>query len=75
MSKTEKTEEEIADFETVQTMLETGGTFVKQLGALWQCADAYNRQKIRDNWQEVWRSYSNFAEILRQERGERWWEK
>ena len=56
-------------------MLETGGTFVKQLGALWQCADAYNRQKIRDNWEEVWRSYGNFAEILRQERGERWWEK
>lgn len=65
----------MADFEVVQAMLETGGDFVKQLGRLWMAADAYNREKIREGWDEVWRSYSNFAEILKQERGERWWEK
>lgn len=73
MTKTEK--RTLADFEVVQAMLETGGDFVKQLGRLWMAADAYNREKIRESWDEVWRSYSNFAEILRQERGERWWEK
>ena len=73
MTKTEK--RTLADFEVVQAMLETGGDFVKQLGRLWMAADAYNREKIREGWDEVWRSYSNFAEILKQERGERWWEK
>jgi hypothetical protein len=73
MTKQEK--RTMADFEVVQAMLETGGDFVKQLGRLWMAADAYNREKIREGWDEVWRSYSNFAEILKQERGERWWEK
>jgi len=39
------------------TMMESGGGFVKKLGEALIQADSDNVQKIKDTWPELWQKY------------------
>jgi len=53
------------DFETVEAMRMYGGSFVKQLAELYNCADHINLQKIKDTWPEYWKQYSEMAKRIK----------
>ena len=68
------TQTKLNDFEVVMTMKSMGGEFAKQLATLYLHADCDNRERIRTAWPELWHSFADLAEHVREELGPKWWE-
>lgn len=54
------------DSNIVKIMQEEGSPFIRTLANLYTLADKYNRQLIKANWHEYWRTY----EIISRKRQE-----
>ena len=52
------------DKQTINTMMEYGGSFVRKLGAAAYVADKENLAKIKATWPDYWAEYSRMAKQL-----------
>jgi hypothetical protein len=52
---------EATDADIADTMMQCGGSFVQQLGRLYQMADAVNREKLRAAFADYWEKYRQLA--------------
>ncbi len=52
------------DFDVAFTMIEYGGSFVRQLGAAALVADSDNLAKIKSTWPDYWDQYTRMAQQL-----------
>jgi hypothetical protein len=52
------------DKQTINTMMEYGGSFVRKLGAAAYVADEENLAKIKATWPDYWAKYSRMAKQL-----------
>ena len=52
------------DKQTINTMMEYGGSFVRKLGAAALVADQENLAKIKATWPDYWAEYSRMAKQL-----------
>lgn len=52
------------DFDVALTMIEYGGSFVRELGAAALVADQDNLAKIKATWPEYWAQYDRMAKQL-----------
>ncbi len=52
------------DFDVAFTMIEYGGSFVRQLGAAALVADSDNLAKIKATWPDYWDQYTRMAQQL-----------
>lgn len=46
------------DYDTTERMIAGGGSFVKQLGALWRLGDPANRAILKAAFPGYWRKYA-----------------
>jgi hypothetical protein len=54
----------VNDKQTINTMMEYGGSFVRKLGAAALVADQENLAKIKATWPDYWAEYSRMAKQL-----------
>ena len=52
------------DKQTINTMMEYGGSFVRKLGAAAYVADEENLAKIKATWPDYWAQYQRMAQQL-----------
>lgn len=55
----------ITDHDITHAMIFYGGEFVSALGVLWRRADARNRVRLQDAFQELWQQYGELVALKR----------
>jgi hypothetical protein len=51
------------DYQIVEAMIALGGSFVQHLGRAWRCADAHNRERLRNTFADYWETYKELATL------------